>query len=676
MFLKIDNYTIQDIMGIFIAFSLFPLVMVIPGFLAGWFLDLFDFRKRLPLTKFTISLVLSIAISPILVYWLSYFFSTRFALIVLFTLLVIAAVIVLFSWRKNQKSARDSQTRASIKYRKQLILLVIAWVIFCTLWLVDWQFGNRLYFNYVSEDYTTRVAIIDAITRTGVPPINPSYYPGHPAQLTFLYYFWYILASLIDIAGGRWVTAYTAMIASVIWCGFVFGGAIALYLRLRSNDGSSKIYRRALIGISLFMVSGMDGVPVVGYMFASKLRYGAIWPDGDIEHWNEQITAWIGSVAWVPNHLAAMLACLVGLMLFIYIRKKALSHQIIAAIFTGISFASALGLSVWVTLVFAVFWVIWMVVIFVQKSDRRLIVLMVFAGIISIIASGPFLAGLMGQDLIGPSIQPIIIEIRRFLPVIGFTKYLPNIVQQFISLIILPINYLFELGFYFIIGLLWIRKYLNSAWRESPFFVPEILLLIIVIIIASFFRSNIIENNDLGWRGWLFGQFVLLIWAVDIIYPLLTKDNLFAFKLMSNKSELKKEIALLILLLSLGFFTSIMDITLLRTSGLLIDVGITGFPNRLSSDSQLGIRTYAARQAFEYINNNLPSDVITQNNPSIAVDRPSGLYGTRQMAISDRTAYGVPKDIFKNMVDQVKVIFESKTLTWEQIDTRLPTIQY
>ena len=90
---------------------------------------------------------------------------------------------------------------------------------FCIYCLVDIQLGNRLYYTVVSLDYTTRAALIDAITRTGAPPINPSYYPGHPEPLTFLYYFWYILGSLIDQPGGKWVDSRAALFASVCWCG-------------------------------------------------------------------------------------------------------------------------------------------------------------------------------------------------------------------------------------------------------------------------------------------------------------------------------------------------------------------------------------------------------------------------------------------------------------------------
>ena len=34
--------------------------------------------------------------------------------------------------------------------------------------------------------------------------------------------------------------------------------------------------------------------------------------------------------------------------------------------------------------------------------------------------------------------------------------------------------------------------------------------------ICTFLRSGVIGNNDLGWRGFIPAQFVLLLWAIDI----------------------------------------------------------------------------------------------------------------------------------------------------------------
>jgi hypothetical protein len=82
-------------------------------------------------------------------------------------------------------------------------------------------------------------------------------------------------------------------------------------------------------------------------------------------------------------------------------------------------------------------------------------------------------------------------------------------------------------------------------------------------------------------------------------------------------------------------------------------------------------RYYSARLAYEYLRDHTPNNVITQNNPIgvLNPDRPSGLYGTNQMVISDRTAYGIPEDKYSELVDQVEVLFTYKNETdWQFID--------
>ena len=60
------NYTLQDLIGYTLAFFLFPLVIVLPGYVFSSALDLFDFKYRLPVVKLGIGLLVSFAVSPII----------------------------------------------------------------------------------------------------------------------------------------------------------------------------------------------------------------------------------------------------------------------------------------------------------------------------------------------------------------------------------------------------------------------------------------------------------------------------------------------------------------------------------------------------------------------------------------------------------------------------------
>ena len=230
-----------------------------------------------------------------------------------------------------------------------------------------------------------------------------------------------------------------------------------------------------------------------------------------------------------------------------------------------------------------------------------------------------------------------------------------------------PMPLSWELGFYFVVGLLWLRKNAKTTCSDNIFYMPEILLLGASFLVASFFRSTI-AANDLGWRGWMFGQFVLLIWAVDIgrDYLILKSDSPYS-RPVSDKKSIKDD-SILRQLMVIGMLTTVLSMFLLRFWPILIDAGVTGVPVNLSPDTQLGARTYAARQAYEYMRDCLPKDVIVQYNPLIQQDRPSGLYGNRQMATGGHSDYGALPEAFESLKQDIGAIFRNTDTDWIDID--------
>jgi hypothetical protein len=278
-----SNFTLHDIVGIILAFSLYPFVFVFPGYVMGWMLNLFDFRERTNTGQFIMGIAYSSMISPTIFYFASRFLSSGFAMGVSFCFALLAAAILVTELRKPKRPSQDTG------YKKFAIILASLWVILSMLTLVDFQVGDRLYFSNNSYDLTTRVAVVDAMTRTGVPPVNPSYFPGHPVLLNFLYYYWYILASLIDQIGGKLVSAHHSMIASVSWAGIMLFAAMATYLRVRDNDIASRSWRKAFIAIQLFAIGGLDFIMVMLIASSFNFELGRMPFQGNVEGWNMPI---------------------------------------------------------------------------------------------------------------------------------------------------------------------------------------------------------------------------------------------------------------------------------------------------------------------------------------------------------------------------------------------------
>ena len=638
------NYMLQDIIEVTLAFCLFPLIIVFPGYVVSSALNLFDFRHRRSIVKLGLGIIVSFAISPIIFNLTSSLVSTTFSLFAiggfaLVFLIIFARDAGKSSWRINPEI-------------KTILWIDGIWVIFVILSLVDIQWKDQLYFSIVSFDQTSRVSVIEAMTRTGVPPVNPSYYPGTPVPLTFLYYFWYILASLVDVMGGQLVDARAALNASSAWSGIGLITTIAMYLRSRNTSPGTSAWRSARIGISLLAVSGLDVLPTIIIIIGVGRIYGTV------EGWNlqMQIPTWISSILWAPHHVAAVVACLSAIMLALLARNEPAAKIIAPLTIAGMAFASSFGLSIWVTFLFGIFWVIWIIVLIIQKTKRTLIASMILCEVVAILLAGPFIVGLLqtGGDG-GTGQSTIIFEVRTLYLLEAFLTGWPPILRSLVMLALLPINYFFELGFFLVAGFYWLKMRIKATIWSNPFYLVEIILMIVVLLIGSSLRSTI-ANNDLGWRVWLPGQFILLIWGIDVIEFFFPPQN--SVQPSNIKPAEMKEIRrLLLVLIVVGVLTSSVDAFFLRIT----------WPLRVGAES--GREGYSARLAYDYLRDHVPADVITQNNPLNTVDRPSGLYGTHQMAISDRTVYGVSLDIYNEFAKGIGAIFTvSDADNWQLID--------
>jgi hypothetical protein len=175
---------------------------------------------------------------------------------------------------------------------------------------------------------------------------------------------------------------------------------------------------------------------------------------------------------------------------------------------------------------------------------------------------------------------------------------------------------------------------------------------------GSCLRSTLTTTNDLGWRAWLPGQFVLLIWGVDIVEVLFFNKGSVT-PIFIKPGEIVKTKNFLRVLIAIGILTSTMDAVFQRIL----------WPVR--AGLEIGQRNYSAHLAYDYLRDHIPANVVTQNNPLTVLDRPSGLYGTHQMAISDRTPYSVPLDGFYRLMTEVGILFTNRHVTNWQLTDRI-----
>ncbi len=618
-----SNFTVIDLSGSLLGVILFAPLMTTPGYLAAWFSDALGFRKLPVHWRVSISVPLSVAISPIISYWLGSVFGWPgvwglYGLAAILSVLLLCGVF-------GHESARAWFSQAASAPRFAYVVAGI-WLLVAVLSLVDIQIGERLYFSATVYDHSVRTAITDAITRTGVRPANPFYDLGSLAPLRY-HYFWFIACSLVDQLGGRIVDARQAIIASVVWSGWAFTAAIPLFLRFVFNLSGSTLRRTTKAALALTLVTGLDILPTIFGWF-----HGIVY--ADMEWWNfSQITSWWDTGLWVPHHLAGLTSGLIGLLLLWHAASQPHGQKKIAeTILAGIAFSTMVGTSIYVAFVIAVFLALWTaLVLFLREWDHALV--LSIAGAVTFALVLPYALSIshLGSASAGhgASVSLFKPSIRHFSPLDAWLarRQLSDITGKLITLLALPLNYFLELGFFLVAALVYVReKRKTGCWSMSLNFTA--LLAASSFVICSTLRSAVISNNDLGSRGFLPAQFVFLLWTAELLCS--RKEVRSAARQPSTWSFHPAWAVLIVL----GLAGTIYQVGYLRLVGPLADHGIA--PLNYSPDRQLGRRAYALRSAYRNLNRVIPRWAIVQNNPQWKYsDFFYGLYAHRQTAAYD-----------------------------------------
>ncbi len=539
-------------------------------------------------------------------------------------------------------------------------LIPIAWLVIVLFSLVDLQLGNRLYFNVSSFDHSLRTEFTHAITRTGVPPQNPLFDLGFTAPLRY-HYFWFILCSLVERAGGRLLNgaqadsllnARQAMMGSIVWAGWALAATVPLFFRYFYRFTGQALKRRAVIGVLLLSVTGLDVLPNIFYF----LRWHYLYPD--MEWWNSPVCAWFSSLIWVPHQIVAVIGCLMGFLLVWQGERTTSVQRWLVCVLAGICFATAVGTSVFVTLVFAVFFFLWMAVCLL-KGPRTYVSLLVVSGVIGIVLLAPHLLHIAAKGGGGAFIR---FHIRPFDPLDRFMHdhHVARLVQAVLRLALLPVNYALELGFFMLGGTLyWLR--VRRTHTQTLQDRAALLLLIVSIGICTFFSSALV-NNDLGVRGFMPAQFVLLLWSADWLArwreePAATPRFAWARPLAQAS-------------IAVGVAGTLYAVLLFRFYGFATDSGLS--KSEFFAQGETGRRTFAFREAYERLRHILPASAIVQTNPAGKWnDFPFGLYALRQTAAMNESCgaeFGGDPLLCKNAYDAIEGIFsDTSHLSLQQV---------
>lgn len=606
----------DQLLSLCAALFLFPLVLWIPGAVLGYTTDLLGFRTRSVPNQLALGLLFSMATCPIVVYNLMRV--TGFIGVwVAYGLLWAASAALAVRHRQSLYKALQS-----VDSYKPLIAFVIVWFIFGAAFLIDIVLPTGVWRNMNTMDAVAHVAFTDAITRTGVPPVNPFTFPGYPIHL-FYYYLWYLMCSIVDQLGGPAVTARAAVQAGTIYLGLAVASLLFMYLQIVGGRLLPLIPRvRTGVALALFTITGLDLIPWLFLYLSKAIFHKGPGAAGSIEWWNEQVTAWLGAIVMSPHHPVGLVICFTGVLLLLWTMDPNLSlrQKLAPTLVASLAFASAAGVSLYVTFAMAVGLLLWAGFAICRGWGQYLAPL-VAVGAMALALYIPFALELRAAS--HETEFPLALTVRAFVPV---DYWLPSIVPYLkthsvavylLRAALLPVNYGIELGF-FLVGAVLYWRYRRLLQRSLG---PEEVLLTCLgagsILVCTFLRSAF-RWNDLGWRAFLVAQFVLLIWCVPVVQALLDQTNTQGAQLVPRQWR-----KLLWFCLVIGVAGTVVEMANMR----------------IRSDGPTGPSTLAVRDAYIWVDRHTPRNAILLFNPDIDLEYFSSLYGYRQTVCAGR-AYG------------------------------------
>ncbi|HEY2016591.1 MAG TPA: hypothetical protein VGH38_23975 [Bryobacteraceae bacterium] len=446
--------------------------------------------------------------------------------------------------------------------------------------------------------------------------------------------------------------------AGTVWCGIGLIALVALYLRFFQGKGKTDIDRRARIGVLLLGVTGLDIVPILLHERFTHL----IQPT--IEWWNDQVAAWVTAMLWVPHHVAGLVACLTGfLLLWDVTRFPDRRGRLAVAATAGVMFASALGLTIYVTLVFAIFLGIWVPIAFFRnnRAHARLICL---SGLTAFLLALPYLIELFAGDSGPTGAGPLLrFAVKPFTFVDWLFKLDGGWRMAVTNLMLLPLNYSLELGFFLIAGVLqgavlWRQRHSLTDERVCSFVMAAV-----SFVVCTFVQSGVIGNNDFGWRGMMIAQFVLLMCGAELL-----TEGLLSSNARRGRSHVRARHwrGLIVATLVLGTAGSAYEVVKIRFFPLASDRALTGKMRWLAPDGRLGARTHALRQLYETLKQRTPIDAVFQHNPDTdPQDSFHGMYADRQLAAETLTCgviFGGDAGRCRNRIGDIAAMFDRSKL--------------
>ena len=512
------HFTLRDLTQSALALPLFLPLFFAPGYLVAWLGDIAGFRRASWIERIAWSVPLSLAVGTLLMVWAASLGGLGFAVACYVLLGLGAASLIVWESRIWQPSARAGLLSRLVldRYTKLAFLVVAIWCAALLLQLVDLQWGGSLLASITVRDHSYRVAFIQSVLRSGVPPTNPLFSTGHPALMRN-YYFWYVVCAVVCKAST--LAARNVLVASCAWAAVGLFSVAALFCKyfLAPRTG---LRRTAFFSLLLFGVTGLDLLMVLYLRFFTHIHR----IDPDPEWWNpDDFPSWLDCFLYVPHHIASLACCMAALVLLWTTRDaEARATRWLAIALAAVAFTTAFGCSIYVAFAFSVTMLIWCVFLWFEPQ-RQLIRMILSAGVVAGVLLVPFLLQLRGDTASSGAKQtfPLKLQVRslyglqesadalahksRF-----YAKHIKTVRNLLWFVYVVPVLTL-ELGLYGLCGVLALWQWRRGRFAHEPGIRALLALTAGGLFATLSIRSSVIAINDYALRSALIPLFFLLV---------------------------------------------------------------------------------------------------------------------------------------------------------------------
>jgi hypothetical protein len=349
-------------------------------------------------------------------------------------------------------------------------------------WLADATFDHA------------KIAMIDTLTRLGLPPVNPVIGEAAASSSLAYYYLWHFSAAEIAL-----ITSISGWEADVGLTGFTAFASLSLMMGL-----AVWLSKRAIAAIWVMALAAAGSLWVTLYwIFQGKTFAPVLMPPIGMGGWLFQAT-------WVPQHLMAA-SCVAAAVLLI--TRYALQQYPVLVVTIALLVVAGFESSAFVGgVAFAVAGLI-AAPILLSEVDRqqrlRFVGGLAIAALLVVCLIAPFVRDQLAAIAARGGGRPI-----AFSPYRVFGSQFPDWLRHLLDvpgywLIILPV----ELPASFIAGVIAFAAALRSVMPRGEKLVIKVFACLAGagLLVSWLFVSTLGENNDLGLRAILLAELVLIV---------------------------------------------------------------------------------------------------------------------------------------------------------------------